>query len=60
MDLKNNSCHCEGCEYSVELVCKVIGGDEWVERTCELTVKQAVECMTGVKSHRKNQGDEEV
>lgn len=60
MDLKNNTCHCEGCEHSVDVVCEVLGGDEWVKRTCGLTIKQAVECMSGFKSHRKDQSDEEV
>lgn len=60
MDLKNNSCHCEGCENSVDVVCEFVRGDERVEKICGLTTKQAVECMTGFKSHRKDQSDGEV
>ena len=60
MDLKNNSYHCEGCEHSVDVICEFLRGDEHVKKICGLTTKQAVECMTGFKSHRKNQRDEEV
>lgn len=59
MDLKNNICHCEGCEHSVDVVCEFVRGDERVEKICGLTTKQAVECMTGFKSHRKTQRTEE-
>ena len=59
MDLKNNRLWCEGCTHHVDVVCQFLRGDECVERICELTTKEAVECISGSKSHREIQVEEE-